>query len=96
MRPYAILAAVLRNRYDEHGRDSGPWSGLTRTCQCCQRETIEHLEDGWCSQCNGADPDDSVARAQGRRWLYKTTAEHLRKMGFPDRARFWEDKLAEM
>lgn len=82
-------------RFDETGKDRGPWSGLHRTCQSCQRETIEELEDGWCRQCNGLDMDDPIKRQYGKRWLYETTAKHLRKMGYPERAIWYEEKLRE-
>lgn len=83
----------------EVAEDRGPWQGLTETCRGCQRATLEHLEDGYCWQCNhpgeptGPTPE---RRLEVKRELYRSTAEFLRRAGYPDRAAWYEDKLDAM
>ncbi len=91
-------AEGIRLEADEIQEGRGPWSGVTRTCVDCERQTIEHLEDGRCSQCNhpGEDTTTPEQRAASKRWLFETTAKHLRKMGHADRAEFYERELAAM
>ena len=63
-----------------------------RPCSSCEREhPAGTLQDGWCPQCRGEQPEPPSALMQEIRRiekaeLYKATAAALRKAGFPDRA----------
>ncbi|TFH59956.1 MAG: hypothetical protein E4G90_10120 [Gemmatimonadales bacterium] len=85
--PGQVLAAHLRL-----DAESGPWQGTTSTCRSCERETIEHLEDGWCSQCNGTTPDDTEQRRVARVELYQRTAAKCRKWGDTEGAAWFETR----
>lgn len=71
--------------------DRGPWLGQTRVCRSCERETIEHLEDGWCWQCNHPGEDRNPGRPRVEIW--RETAAHLRGMGFSEEAARWDAKI---
>jgi hypothetical protein len=87
-----IIAAVLRQgRFDELGYDRGPWNGRATVCLSCERETLEHLEDGWCWQCN--HPGEFRGMGRSRDEILKERAAHLRRRGFPDEARRVEAQI---
>ncbi len=89
------LAAGIRLEAEEVSEGRGPWGGVTRTCVDCERQTIEHLEDGRCWQCNhpGEDSITPEQRAASHRRLFEMTAKYLRKAGHPDRADWYDEQL---
>ncbi len=92
------IAAAVQLEAEEITEGRGPWSGVTRTCVDCERQTIEHLEDGRCWPCNhpGEDSTTPEQYAASKRWLYATTAKHLRELGYPSRAVWYEEQLVAM
>ena len=89
LKPGLAVADYLRND------DRGPWQGVTHTCRSCERPTIEHLEDGYCSSCNGVERDDSEERKTSRVALYKRTAKLCRKNGDTEGAAWFEGRIRE-
>ncbi len=66
-----------------------------RACVSCGREHLkEHLEDGWCPQCNSETPADLSARHRAAALEgYRQTARMLRRMGYPEEARWYEGRV---
>jgi len=85
---------VVADYYRQEAREgNGPWQGTTNTCRSCERPTIEHLEDGWCSQCNGTTPDDSAKRKAARLDLFRRTAKKCREWGDAEGAAWFEGRI---
>jgi len=93
VRAGSALAEGIRDEAQERAEGRGPWSGVTRVCRRCQRQSLS-LEDGECPGCAGdaeAEYEHQRARREaGRRQLYRDTALLLRRAGELERAAYWD------
>ena len=90
----SAIAAMLREEVSDQDFHPGNW-GKTECCDCGRFSN--YTQDGRCDQCNGLVPEVEPQRTkEAIKSLCLRTAAHLRELGYPERAAWYEERAAEL